>query len=327
MDVTCLGELLVDMFPAEVGRRLVEVSAFRPKPGGAPANVAVCLARLEARSAFIGKVGDDAFGHHLAGILAQEGVEIRAMRYDDEARTTMAFIASPDANTAEFLFYRNPGADTRLRADELDRRLLAESKALHLGSLSLVEEPIRSAAVEAICLCRAAGGMISLDVNYRPTLWPGPEAAYEQVMAILPEVNLVKVNEDELKLLTGTRDLQGGTAKILDHGPSICAVTLGAGGSFFRAGEGFGRVAPFVVKTVDATGAGDAFIAGLLKRLVTPGDWREQLEPAKMRRNLLYANAVGAITTQTQGAIPALPTASTVEIFLNQQPEWREAHA
>jgi fructokinase len=315
------------MFPAEVGKRLVEVSAFHPKPGGAPANVAVCLARLEARSAFIGKVGDDAFGHYLAAVLAQEGVETRAMRFDDYARTTMAFIASPDPNTAEFLFYRNPGADTRLQAGELDRKLLAESKALHMGSLSLVEEPIRSAAVEAIHLCKAAGGMISLDVNYRPTLWSGPEAAYEQVMAILPEVDLVKVNEDELFLLTGTRDLDSGSSRILQRGPSICAVTLGARGSFFRTSLGLGRVAPFEIETVDATGAGDAFISGLLKRLVTGDEWCSQCDPPTMRRNLLYANAVGAITAQTQGAIPALPKASAVEEFLNQQPEWRAANA
>ena len=114
MHIVCLGEVLVDMFPAEVGRRLVEVSAFRPKPGGAPANVAVAAARLGARSAFVGKVGDEAFGHHLADVLRQEGVEVRGMRYDQEARTGMAFIALPDENTAEFVFYRNPGADMRL---------------------------------------------------------------------------------------------------------------------------------------------------------------------------------------------------------------------
>ena len=100
MDIVTLGELLVDMFPAELGRRIVQVSAFRPKPGGAPANAAVAAARLGARSAFIGKVGDEAFGHHLASILEQEGVEVRGMRFDAEARTGMAFIAMPDENTA-----------------------------------------------------------------------------------------------------------------------------------------------------------------------------------------------------------------------------------
>ena len=128
MDIVCLGEVLVDMFPAELGRKLAEVSAFRPKPGGAPANVAVAAARLGAESAFIGKVGDEAFGHHLADVLADEGVETRGMRFDTYARTGLAFIAMPDENTAEFVFYRNPGADMMLRAEELDRELLPTSR-------------------------------------------------------------------------------------------------------------------------------------------------------------------------------------------------------
>ena len=198
MDVVCLGELLVDMFPGEVGRRLVDVSNFRPKPGGAPANVAVALARLGRKSAFVGKVGDDVFGHHLAGVLAQAGVDTRGMRYDDYARTTMAFIASPDANSAEYLFYRNPGADTRLQAEELDRTLLKRTKVLHFGSLSLVEDPIRSALLEAVRIVREAGGMISLDVNYRPSLWRSPEDAYSMVLDILPKIDLLKVNEVEM---------------------------------------------------------------------------------------------------------------------------------
>ncbi|HID86970.1 MAG TPA: carbohydrate kinase, partial [Anaerolineae bacterium] len=154
MDIVCLGELLVDMFPAELGRPLAQVSAFHPKPGGAPANVAVAAARLGAQSAFIGKLGDDAFGHHLADVLRQEGVDVRGVRFDQEARTTMAFIAMPDENTQEFVFYRNPGADTRLHPDDLDRSLLRETRALHFGSLSLTHEPSRSATMEAVEIAR-----------------------------------------------------------------------------------------------------------------------------------------------------------------------------
>lgn len=327
MDVVCLGELLVDLFPAEVGKRLAEVSAFRPKPGGAPANVAVGLSRLGLASAFVGKVGDDAFGRHLASVLAAEGVETRGMRFDRQARTTLAFIANPDPNTAEFLFYRNPGADTRLTPEELDESLLSTTKILHFGSLSLVEEPIRSATHEAVRQVKAAGGLISLDVNYRPTLWGGPEAAYHEVMAILPQVDVLKVNELELALLAADDDLTSGTRTLLGLGPSLCVVTLGAAGSAFRIRAGFDRVASFAVETVDATGCGDAFVAGLLARLVRIGPTWAQQVPQAMVRNLLYANAVGALTAQTQGAIPALPTAEAVDVFLDQRPEWRESHA
>jgi fructokinase len=319
MDIVCLGELLVDMFPAELGRPLVEVSAFCPKPGGAPANVAVAATRLGANSALIGKVGDEAFGHHLADVLAREGVEVRGMRFDEEARTGMAFIAMPDENTAEFVFYRNPGADMRLRPDELDRGMLQSTRAFHFGSLSLGHEPSRSATMEAVRIAREAGALISFDVNYRPTLWRSPEEAYERVLETVPHVDLLKVNEVELEIMAGKQDLDAAGEALLDLGPDLCVVTLGPDGSFFRVAEGGESLPAFAVKTMDATGCGDAFIAGLLCQLVVGADWRDQLSMARMREILRYANAVGALTALTQGVIPSLPTADQVDEFLHQQ--------
>jgi fructokinase len=318
MDIVCLGELLVDMFPAELGRRLVEVSAFRPKPGGAPANVAVAAARLGAQSAFIGKVGDEAFGHHLAEVLRREGVDVHGMRFDKEARTGMAFIAMPDENTSEFIFYRNPGADMLLRVDELDRELLQGTRAFHFGSLSLGQEPSRSATMEAVKIARQAGALISFDVNYRPTLWSSPQEAYDRIMPTIPHVDLVKVNEVELDLLTGSGDLDVGSRALLEQGPELCVVTLGPDGSFFQVAEGGEHVPPFKVQTVDATGCGDAFVAGLLCQLVVGAEWRDQLSVPRMRGILRYANAVGALTALTQGVIPALPTAAQVDEFLHE---------
>jgi fructokinase len=319
MDLVCLGELLIDMFPAEVGRGLTEVSAFRPKPGGAPANVAVAAARLGARSAFIGKVGDDAFGHHLAEILRQEGVDVSGMRYDLEARTGLAFIAMLDVNSYEILFYRNPGADMRLQAEELDRALLQETRAFHFGSLSLIQEPSRGATLEAARMAREGGALISFDVNYRPTLWPSRSAARERVVQVIPHVHLLKVNEAELELLTGRQDLEGASRMLLEQGPGLCVVTLGPKGSYFRIAQGGAHISAFAVDTVDATGCGDAFIAGLLYQLVVGRDWREQLSLTRMREVLRYANAVGALTALTQGVIPALPPAARVIEFLSQQ--------
>jgi fructokinase len=278
--------------------------------------VAVASVRLGAESAFIGKVGDEAFGHHLAGVLRQEGVDIRGMRFDEEARTGMAFIAMPDENTSEFVFYRNPGADMRLRPDELDRELLQETRAFHFGSLSLGAEPSRGATLEAVRIAREAGALISFDVNYRPTLWSGPEEAYGRVMATVPLVNLLKVNEVELALLGGGGDIDTAVQALLELGPELCVVTLGPEGSYFRIAGGGERIPPFKVETVDATGCGDAFIAGLLCRLVVGTDWRDQLSMERMRENLHYANGVGALTSLTQGVIPALPTAAAVDEFL-----------
>lgn len=316
MDLVCLGEMLIDMFPAETGRRLAEVSAFLPKPGGAPANVAVAAARLGAESAFIGKVGDDAFGRFLIETLAREHVVTRGMRLAAEARTTMAFIAKPDAHTAEFVFYRNPGADMLLRPEELDRALLESARGFHFGSISLIDEPSRSATQAALAIARESGALISFDVNYRPSLWADETEAPPLIAAMLPLVNVVKVNESELQLLAGTADLAQGSAVLLAQGPELVVVTLGAEGSYFRSAAGAGAVRPFAVQTVDAVGCGDAFTAGLLTQLVRHKEWRAALGTVDLQAMLRYANAVGALTALKPGVIPALPTAADVEAFL-----------
>jgi fructokinase len=314
--IVCLGEILIDLFPAELGRKLAEVSAFRPKPGGAPANVAVAIARLGISSAFIGKVGDDAFGHQLIQVLKEQGVETRGMRVGTYARTTLAFIAQPDAHTAEFVFYRNPGADLNMRINELDIGLLTNCQVLHIGSLSLVDQPARGATQRAASLAREAGALISFDVNYRPSLWDSKDQAIEQIWGMIPQGHLLKVNEVELGLLAEGESIEGAAQTLLEHGPELVVVTLGARGSFFCTRQAGEFVPAFQVETIDSTGCGDAFIAGLLTQLVDGQDWREKLAPDTLRMIMRRANAVGAITALRQGVIPALPTACQVEEFL-----------
>ena len=319
MDIVCLGELLIDMFPSEVGLSMAEVSAFHPKPGGAPANAAVAASRLGARSAFIGKVGQDTFGSYLEQVLKNENVDTRGMQFDPQARTTLVFIAMPDVHTAEFVFYRNPGADMLLQPDELPLDLLTETSCLHFGSLSLIDEPIHSAALRAIAIAREGDALISFDVNYRPALWSSPDAAAQRVRQVLPLVDLVKVNETELELITGLTDLAEGSQKLLTYGPQVCVATLGARGSYFNNGGESGFIPGFAVETVDATGCGDAFIAGLLTQIVALEKPLTSLPAKQFSRALKFANAVGALTALTQGVIPALPTKDRVEQFLNQQ--------
>lgn len=327
MDLTCLGEILIDLFPAEVGRKIAEVSAFLPKPGGAPANVAVAAARLGLQTSFIGKVGQDAFGTHLIHTLQGEGVDTRSMRTDPHARTTLAFIGMPDVNHSEFVFYRNPGADLQLTETDLDRSLLTSTRAFHCGSLSLVADPARQATFAAVEQVRRAGALVSFDVNYRPSLWSSPEEALLRIRDLIPHADLLKVNEVELELLTGVSPDQPsmdrlieGSQVLLSQGPRLVVVTLGAQGSFFATQDGSGFVPAFKVDTVDSTGCGDAFLAGLLSRLLQGDDWRSHLNPTRLAADLRYANAVGALTSLSQGVIPALPDSASVERFLAQAP-------
>jgi fructokinase len=320
MDIVCLGELLVDFFPLEIGKSLIEVSVFRPVPGGAPANVAVAAAHLGRQSVFIGKVGDDPFGHWLEKVLNHEGVETGCMRFDPQVRTTINFISQPDVNTYTCLFYRNPGADTCLRPDELDLTVLKQARAFHFGLLSLTNEPSRSATRKAISIAKSAGALISFDVNYRSTLWNTPEDARAIAMSFIPEVDLLKVNKVELRLLTGSDDLSS-ARYLVDSGPRLCLVTLGPGGCYFQTLQSSGLVPAYKVNTVDATGCGDAFIAGVLSELASSDNWIEDIQPAHLEKIVRYGNAVGALTALTQGVIPALPTASQVESFLKSYEE------
>lgn len=314
MDLVSLGELLIDLFPAETGKRLVEVSAFTPKPGGAPANVAVAAARLGASAAFVGKVGADFFGEHLRAVLEREKVDTRGLMVDTDARTTLAFIAQPDHDN-EYIFYRNPGADQLLRPDELDRALLSSARALHVGSISLTDEPARSATFEAVRIVRERNALVSFDVNYRPALWRSPRSALTQINALLPQADLLKVNEEELELLTNLTDIEKGSALVLARGPKLIVVTLGARGSYYRTTAKSGYIPGFKVTAVDSTGCGDSFTGALLFQLI--GHGMNNLD-SRIEQALEFANAAGAITATRRGAIPALPTAREVADFLRE---------
>ena len=323
MDIVTLGELILDMFASETGKDFASVSAFLPVAGGAPANVAVAASRLGAKSAFIGKVGEDAFGRRLEGVLKGYGVETKAMRFDRAHRTTLNFMTIPDPNRTEMLFYRNPGADMLLAPDELDQRLLSSTAVYHFGSVSLAVEPCRSAALEGAAFSRDQGALVSFDVNYRPGLWDSESRARAEISAALSRADIVKVNEAELKLIAGTEEAPAGCARILEHGPTLCVATLGPNGSAWAGSSsaaGSGRVPGFTVEVVDATGCGDAFMAAVLVRLLSQlpaGSTQRRADLARLTdkqlaETLRWANAAGALTARKKGVMSALPDAQEV---------------
>ena len=172
-DITALGELLIDFTP--LGDSPAGQPLFEANPGGAPANVLTALARLGGRGAFLGKVGDDRFGRFLAQALTEHGVDPTGLRFSSEAPTTLAFVHLDRHGDRSFSFYRHPGADTTLTAEEVDRRLIEEGRIFHFGSLSLTDEPARGATLHAVEYARARGKIVSYDPNWRPPLWPSDE--------------------------------------------------------------------------------------------------------------------------------------------------------
>jgi fructokinase len=313
-DVVTFGESLIDFVPTLTGVTLIEAPAFVKAPGGAPANVAVGLARLGVSAAFMGQVGEDAFGHFLGQTLQDNHVDISALRFSEAARTALAFVSLKADGDRDFMFYRHPSADMLFRPEDVDEVLLSAAKAFHFGSISLISDPFRSATLHALGVARAKGLLISYDPNLRMPLWPSPEAAKEGVKLAWPLAQLIKVSEEELAFLSGHEDLRTGAYSLWHDSLQLLIVTQGQAGCTYFTANANGTVPGYKVEAVDTTGAGDAFVAGLLKGLLAQHEAIN--DEAALVEICRYANAVGALTTTQRGAIPALPTTEQVAEFL-----------
>ncbi len=316
-DAICLGELLIDFVPTVTGTGLTDAPAFIKAPGGAPGNVAVGLARLGIPSAFMGKVGDDAFGHFLANTLAETGVDVGPLVFSTEARTALAFVSLRADGEREFMFYRHPSADMLFNPREVDVEAIKRAKLLHFGSISLISEPSRGATLYAVDAALAAGCLLSYDPNLRLPLWPDANAARDGMLLGMKKANIVKLSDDEVEFLTGISDLESACKSLWHDGMKLMVVTRGRAGCVYFTPAFTGAVASFTVEVVDATGAGDGFVAGLLQGLLTdPATFTDE---ARLRDLCRFANAVGALATTQRGAIPALPDREQVLDFLRRQ--------
>ena len=308
-DIMTLGELLIDL--TQTGRNHQNVPLFAANPGGAPANVAVAAARLGARTAFAGKVGRDGFGDYLAGVLAENGVDISGLRRDD-APTTMAVVTLSPEGERSFRFVR--GADSNLSPDEVDVSRLETSRVLHFGSVSLTAGPSRSATIFAARHARQHGVLVSYDPNYRASLWRSEAEAAEWMRIPLPLADLLKISDEELPLMAGTRDPEEGSRRLEAEGIRLVLITLGKDGVFYRWQGRSGLVPGVAVKVADTNGAGDTFLGAVLSRLTARGGQPlDGLEAGELEDILSFANRAAAVTCSRSGAIPAMPALSELQ--------------
>lgn len=311
-DVVALGELLIDFTPAGIADN--GSALFARNPGGAPANVLAASSRLGAKTSFIGKVGNDDFGRFLRDTLVEIGVDTRNLVLTDEVHTTLAFVHLDPSGDRSFSFYRKPGADVMLRKEELNLDLLKQTGILHFGSLSLTDEPCRSATFKAVQTAKDAGAVISYDPNYRAPLWDSKEEAVKQMKSGFSYADIVKISEEELTLLTGETDFDAGARTLQKQGVTLVMVTLGKKGAYYRLGEHSNILPTYDVHTIDTNGAGDAFTGavhfGLKGKSV---DEIRRMTPREIEDILDYANAVGSIVTSKSGAIPAMPSPNEVD--------------
>lgn len=309
IDITAVGEILIDL--TQSGINELGIPVFAANPGGAPANLAVAASRLGASSAFIGKVGTDSYGTFLRNTLIENNVDVSGMVVDQANRTTLAVVAVDKTGERTFSFYRDPSADVNLRTDEISEEQLKNTRFLHFGSVSLTTDPARTATLYAAETAKKHGAIISYDPNYRASLWSDETTAIERMLEPLPMVDVLKVSDEELPLLTGTTDLAEGSAMLADKGIRLVLVTLGANGAYYRFGAYTGHIPGVKVKVGDTNGAGDTFFGATLTQLAKVENL-DALTPEKLETILTISNRAAAITTSRHGAIPAMPTAEEV---------------
>lgn len=311
MSIVCFGELLIDFIANESGVTVGQASGFEKAAGGAPANVAVGIQRLGFEASFMGQVGDDPFGHYLASVLQAEGVNIEGLVFSEAARTTLAFVSLQADGERSFVFYRHPGADMLMPVEAIAYKQLDQAQIFHYGSITLIHDISRRTTLAARDYASEQGAFISYDPNLRLALWESEAAARQGILAGLDKVNLLKISDEELEFLCGEEGIDSLWRDSLEY----ILLTHGAAGASLYTRDGHYQVAGYPVKAIDTTGAGDSFVAAILSGILQN---RNQLD-AKFADIIAYANAVGALTTQKRGAIPALPTHAEVEQFLSTQ--------
>lgn len=306
IDVTALGEILIDFTYAGIsdnGARL-----FQQNPGGAPANVLAAVQKLGGETAFIGKVGNDMHGTFLKETLEGIHISTKGLVLDDHCFTTLAFVNLSPSGERSFSFARKPGADTRLDKSEVDFELIKNSKVLHVGSLSLTDEPARSATIAALEFAKENGITISYDPNYRAMLWKDKEAAIKGMKSILNFVDIIKISDEEIELLTDATTPQGAVEELLNQGISCVIVTLGSEGAYIATKSDAITIPSVSTSVVDTTGAGDSFMGGFLFKMTRDNKTARELCAKELKEYGEFATRVASKCISKKGAINAMPT-------------------
>lgn len=320
--ILCFGEALID-FHAQPAADSSSPPAYLPHAGGAPANVAVAVAKLGGHAAFAGMLGADAFGDLLLRSLADAGVDMRYVQRTDQANTALAFVSLDANGERSFSFYRPPSADLLFRANHFDERAFADAAIFHVCSNSLTEEAIAAVTLEGMARARKAGALVSFDMNLRPALWPAGEKPHPRLWATLAAADLVKLSVEELDFMAAEAGSREAVYQRLWQGHARCLiVTDGAAAIHWLTPTQAGRFQPHAVAAVDTTGAGDAFVGGLLYSLADhqaqSASLADLMADADTRDAVLgFAAACGALAVGRRGSFSAMPDMAEVRRFID----------
>ena len=314
-DVVALGELLIDFAPVSTDD--AGYPTLKAQPGGAPGNFLAALQKYGCSTALLGKVGDDTFGHLLKGTLDKLGIDTRGILVDPAVFTTLAFVTLDATGNRSFSFARKPGADTCLRPEEVNTALLDEGKVFHFGTLSLTNEPARSATRTAVSYAKEHGKLISFDPNLRKPLWPNDDAAKEQIEWGLHQADIVKISDEEIEFLWGISPEEGAQKLLKEYGVRLVYATLGPKGCHFANRQGCGEVpSPTGLHVIDTTGAGDIFGGSAMSQFLRLNKAPEDLTVEEMRAVTRFACCAASLSTQTHGGITSVVPEEEVRAVL-----------
>lgn len=308
-----IGELLIDFIPNAKGCALKDVTGFKRAPGGAPANVAACAARLGIDAYFIGKVGADAFGEFLTETIQVAGVHTDYLSKTKEANTALAFVSLAADGNRDFSFYRNPSADMLLEAKEIPEGIFQSEDILHFCSVDLIEAPVKYAHIKAIDEMKAAGGIISFDPNLRFPLWASKKALVDTVKAFIPRANILKISDEELEVITGIKDEEAAIKSLFVGDVAYVIYTLGGDGARIYTRSNTYTASGYKVQVADTTGAGDSFIGSFLYQVIRDG--YSKMANKDLTPYLDFSNKVGAYVASKEGVIDQLPTVEQVNRY------------
>lgn len=312
-DVVALGELLIDF--TENGTSGQGNPVYEANPGGAPCNVLSMLNRLGHQTAFLGKVGNDIFGRQLRSTVESAGINVEGLLTDEDVRTTLAFVETKPDGDRDFSFYRNPGADMMLREEEVRDDIIAAGKIFHFGTLSMTNEPVRSATKHAIAVAKENGALISFDPNIREPLWKDMEEAKEQTAYGLSVCDILKISDNEIQWFSGKEDHTEGIRMLQQtYQIPLILLSMGRDGSRAYYKNMLVEVPAFLQKnTIETTGAGDTFGACCLHYILQYG--LMELTEQQLKDMLTFANAAASIITTRKGALRMMPSLEEIQNY------------
>ena len=317
MDVVAIGELLIDFtFKCSDAEGYPTMEAH---PGGAPANFLAALNRYGCKTAMMGKVGNDTFGKLLIGTLEKAGIETKGMIVADDVFTTLAFVTLDESGDREFAFARKPGADTQIRFEEIDLSLVDDTKVLHFGTLSLTDEPARTATYKLVEYAKEHGKLVTYDPNLRKPLWKSLDEAKEQMLWGLNHADVVKISDEEVEFLFGLDPKAGAEHILANYGVKLVFVTCGAEGCYFKNKTACGHVPGLSgISVVDTTGAGDIFGGSAVSQLLKYEKAPEDLTEEELKAIVSFACTAAGLSTTKPGGISSVPDEDAVMKAMQQ---------